>query len=160
AYGDLGMWDRSLELAALLARDHPEYVPVRRLMGEALLHLNRIPAAVPHLEASLQAEPGDPQTQFELADALFQQHNLGQEGRIETLLEAVVKSGRASGVAYYELGLLYESHGRWKDAGDCFDTAAQRDTPPLVALRHASVCYRKAGYKEAAVYASGQCFER
>src|SRR5438874_3021131 len=103
AYGDLGKWDRSLALGSILERDHPEDAEAHRLAARALLRLNRRREALPHLEAASSAAAGDTQTQFELADTLFQERKPGQESRIQNLLEAVVKSGRASGLAYYEL---------------------------------------------------------
>lgn len=160
AYGELGNWNRALTLAKQLAADAPTRPEGHALAATALAQLGRAGEAVSHLESGLRASPEDAEMGFQLADTLVRQGRTDQADRIRGLLEMVIRSGRASGVAYYELGRIYEHDKKWRKAGDCFDRASQKETMVLQSLLATSACYLKAGLKEPGVYAKGLYFER
>lgn len=159
AYGELGEYRRSLEMARRVLADGPNRPSANLVAGRALLELGQGSPAARHLEQVERLAPGQPELLLLLVRAWKLEGSLRNEDRVLAALEKVARTPSASGQVFLDLGIIYQRRKQWEKAGDAFKQAYEAKTDPEVSLAHAYSCYQKAGRVEDALYLEGLLYE-
>lgn len=160
AYGQLGRWDRCLQMARRVLKDAGDReVAAHVAAGRALLALGRPAEAASHLRAARRYAPGEAPLQRLLAQALLAQKDAKLDAEILPLLESAVAAGAAPGDAYFALGTLYEKRKDWVRAAAAFTRSHDVRTKSVQSLQRAQKCFEKAGKREEAIYSRGLLWE-
>lgn len=146
-YNDVGDYMHALSCFQGAARQDATIKQAHGGAGVALIHLSRPAEAVPELEAELKVNPGDPDTQYQLAYALLQ---LSKTDQAIPILRTLIAAHPDHARARYQLGKALLDARQMDEAIQNLQAAAELDPERAYIHYQLQMAYRQTGNAEAA----------